>query len=86
MSTIARERPVTATPYVSPHLVPIPVRGTRITEPYARMVAREAYFWAWPMVNMYNRRLAFQQVPERGLMNGVLPICLLYTSPSPRDS
>ena len=30
------------------------------------MVARDAYFWAWPMVNMYNRRLAFQDLPEPG--------------------
>lgn len=28
----------------------------KITEQYARMVARDAYFWAWPMVNIYNRR------------------------------
>jgi len=46
----------------------------KITEAYARMVARSAYFWAWPMVNIYNRRLAFEQAPEPGLMNGVLPV------------
>lgn len=37
-----------------------PVRGTRLTEAYVRMVARNAYFWAWPMVNIYNRRLKFK--------------------------
>ena len=57
--------------------MPRPVPGTRITEAYARMVAREAYFWAWPMVNLYNRRLAFRQAPSRGLMNGVLPLAPL---------
>jgi hypothetical protein len=46
----------------------------KITEAYARLVAREAYFWAWPMVNIYNRRLAFAQAPEPGLMGGVLPV------------
>ena len=46
-----------------------PVSGTRITEGYARMVARSTYFWAWPMVNVYNRRLAFSKSPERGIMN-----------------
>src|SRR5262249_5542531 len=51
--------------------------STRITEPYARMVAREAYFWAWPMVNVYNKRLAFAQAPEPGLMGGVLPFAPL---------
>jgi hypothetical protein len=35
-----------------------PVPGTRITEGYARMLARDTYFWAWPMVNIYNKRLA----------------------------
>src|SRR5262245_27328276 len=53
--------------------VPGPVEGTRITEAYARMVAREAYFWAWPMVNVYNRRLTFGKLPEPGLLGGVLP-------------
>ena len=52
---------------------PGPIAGTKITEAYARMIAREAYFWAWPMVNIYNKRLAYKQVPEPGLMNGVLP-------------
>lgn len=37
------------------------------------MVARDTYFWAWPMVNIYNRRLAFKQAPKVGLMNGTIP-------------
>jgi hypothetical protein len=41
-----------------------PVPGTKITEAYARLVARDAYFWAWPLVNMANRRIAYTQVPE----------------------
>jgi hypothetical protein len=45
----------------------------RITEAYARLVAREAYFWAWPMANIYNKRLAYAQAPEPGLMGGILP-------------
>src|SRR5262245_28303333 len=57
-----------------PASVPGPVAGTRITEAYARMVARDAYFWAWPMVNVYNRRLTFGQLPEPGLLGGVLPV------------
>jgi hypothetical protein len=36
----------------------------RITEAYAAHVARDAYFWSWPMVNIYNRRLAFSQLKE----------------------
>src|SRR6516164_4446679 len=39
------------------------VRG-KVTEAYAKHVARDAYFWAWPLVNMHNRRLAFEQIKE----------------------
>src|SRR5215831_3351356 len=56
-----------------------PRADVKITETYARMVARDAYFWGWPMVNIYNRRLAFKQAPEAGLMNGVLPFAPLNT-------
>lgn len=56
-----------------------PDTRVRMTEQYARMVARDTYFWAWPMVNIYNRRLAFKQSPEAGLMNGVLPFAPLNT-------
>lgn len=50
-----------------------PDREMKITEQYARSVARDAYFWAWPMINIHNRRLAFEQAKKVGLMNGVLP-------------
>ena len=43
---------------------PAPDMRVKITEEYARQVGRDAYFWAWPMVNMYNRRLHFVQVKE----------------------
>src|SRR5262245_5494619 len=59
---------------VTSEAVPGPVAGTKITEAYARMVARDAYFWAWPMINIYNKRLAYKQVPEPGLMGGILPV------------
>jgi hypothetical protein len=58
-------------------MAPGPDASVKITEGYARLVARDAYFWAWPMVNIYNRRLAFKQAPEPGLMNGVLPFAPL---------
>ena len=57
-----------------PALVPSPTWNralppnldARVTfiETYAAHVARDAYFWAWPLVNMYNRRLVFQQVKD----------------------
>src|SRR5262245_21208536 len=49
-----------------------PVAGTKITEEYARLVARNAYFWAWPLVNVYNRRLSYEKVSEI-VMAGPVP-------------
>lgn len=46
------------------------------TEAYAALVARDAYFWAWPLVNIYNRRLAFKEVPEMA-MSGPAPVAPL---------
>jgi hypothetical protein len=70
-----------------------PAPGTRLTEAYARMVARDVTFWAWPMVNVYNRRLAVKDIKEPGRLGGVLPaapvnrIAMLtdYVDPSERD-
>ncbi|MFM0135491.1 DUF1254 domain-containing protein [Caballeronia grimmiae] len=53
---------------------PGPDTTVHITETYARLVARDAWFWAWPMVNIYNRRLAFERAPEPGLFGGVVPL------------
>src|SRR5262245_13641779 len=49
-----------------------PVANTKITEAYAALVARDAYFWAWPLVNVYNRRLTYDTVPEI-VMAGPVP-------------
>ncbi len=43
---------------------PAPDARVKITTEYAKHVGRDAYFWTWPMVNMYNRRLHFAQVKE----------------------
>lgn len=43
---------------------PAPDARVKITVEYAKHVGRDAYFWTWPMVNMYNRRLHFAQVKE----------------------
>ena len=69
----SRQEPTPISRTTVAEVVPGPISGTRITEPYARLVARDAYFWAWPMVNIYNRRLAFEQAPEPGLIGGILP-------------
>ncbi len=41
---------------------------------YAKSVARMAYIWGYPMVNMINRRAAIGSAPEPGLMGGVIPV------------
>ena len=64
---------LTPSPAWARAMPPDPDARVKITEPYARMVAREAYFWAWPMINIYNKRLAFGKAPEPGLLDGVLP-------------
>ena len=65
-----------STPAPAPS-IPGPLPGTRLTEAYVRMIARQAYFWAWPMMNVYNRRLAFKDLPEPGLMGGIVPVAPL---------
>jgi hypothetical protein len=41
---------------------------------YAKSIARMAYIWGYPMVNMINRRNAITQAPEPGRLGGVLPV------------
>ena len=47
-----------------PSPVPGPDVRVKITDDYAALVARDAYFWAWPMVNIYNRRLAVAKLAK----------------------
>ena len=49
---------------VSAQLPPGPDTRVKITEEYARHIGRDTYFWAWPLVNMYNRRLSFLPVKD----------------------
>lgn len=74
-------------------IAPGPTLGTRFTEQYARLVARDTYFWAWPLSNVYNRRRLFASFKEPGRLGGVLPaapanrITMLrdYIEPEQRD-
>jgi len=49
-------------------------KSVRYTEAYARMVARDTFFWAWPLANIFNKRQAFKDVPEPGLLGGIVPM------------
>lgn len=41
---------------------------------YVRAVARTAYAWGWPMVNMLNRHAQITRAPHPGLLGGILPV------------
>ena len=59
------EPPVlTPSPSWTRALPPGPDARAKMTEDYVRLVARDAYFWAWPLVNMYNRRLFYSKVKD----------------------
>ncbi|MEN0107263.1 MAG: DUF1214 domain-containing protein [Pseudomonas sp.] len=47
--------------------------GTVITPASAKVIAQDAYLWAWPIVNAFNRRAAFAAAPVPGLVGGILP-------------
>src|SRR5262245_13079166 len=55
-------------------MAPGPDTRVKITDEYAKLVARDAYFWAWPLVNIYNRRLAMAGVKE-AVKAGPLVFC-----------
>jgi hypothetical protein len=54
--------------------VPGPAAGNTMTADYVQMVGRMAYVWGYAMVNAHNRRVAFAEVPEPGLLGGVVPM------------
>lgn len=58
------QTPVTASPNWNRAMPNAPDATVKITEEYAKLVGRDAYFWAWPMVNIYNRRLSSVPVKE----------------------
>ncbi|WP_346306609.1 DUF1254 domain-containing protein [Phyllobacterium sp.] len=68
--------PLSPSPRWSAAMPSGPVAGTRITKEYAASVARDAYFWAWPLVNMYNRRLTFTKITET-VIAGAAPMAPL---------
>ena len=49
-------QPLPPSPGWTQALPPGPDTRVKMTEAYAKLVARDAYFWAWPLVNIFNRR------------------------------
>lgn len=64
--------PISLSPGWIRALPPGPDNRGKITEEYAKLVARDVYFWTWPMVNIYNRRQAFKDVKDF-VMAGPVP-------------
>ncbi|MFC9789024.1 DUF1214 domain-containing protein [Rhodococcus sp. NPDC127528] len=47
--------------------------GSKMTVEYARAVGSAAYLFGWALVNMHNRRTLMEQLPEPGLLAGIVP-------------
>ena len=52
----------------------LPVPNTIMPEDYVEMMGEYAYLWAWPMVNIHNRKVAFEKLPGPGYMGGIVPV------------
>ncbi|HET7539772.1 MAG TPA: DUF1254 domain-containing protein [Polyangiaceae bacterium] len=61
-----------AAPSATPTLTQ-PAQGVLMHAEYARTVARMAYVWGWPLVNMLNRSNTITRAPQPGRLNGILP-------------
>jgi hypothetical protein len=53
--------------------IPGPVPGTRLNAGYVSQMGRSIYFWAWPMMNIHNRKVTFEKLPEQGYLGGIVP-------------
>jgi hypothetical protein len=62
------QRPASATEETAP------ATGVVMQPEYAKTIARLAYVWGWPLVNMANRRAAVTKAPEPARLNDVLPV------------
>ncbi|WP_018180360.1 DUF1214 domain-containing protein [Jongsikchunia kroppenstedtii] len=45
----------------------------KMTAEYARTLGSTAYLWGWSLVNMHNRLTLMEQLPEPGLLAGIVP-------------
>jgi hypothetical protein len=73
---LAKARDILPSPEWMRAMPSAPVAGTKITEEYAELVGRDVYFWAWPLVNVYIRRLVREHVSET-MISGAVPVAPL---------
>src|SRR5258706_15373566 len=70
-ATLAQSRIISPSPEWAQALPAAPVAGAKITQEYAALVGRDAYFWAWPLVNVYIRRLVHEKVSDTTISGAV---------------
>jgi hypothetical protein len=75
-TALARAQTIAPSPEWMRAMPDAPVSATKITEQYAALIGRDAYFWAWPMVNVCSRRLVYEKVPEI-MLSGPIPVAPL---------
>lgn len=75
MASVSIDRLV-ASPSWASALPTGPATPAKLTEAYVRLVIRDAFFWAWPLVNMTARRIAYEQITER-FYSGAAPMAPL---------
>jgi hypothetical protein len=63
-TTTSATSDVAPSPIWSRAMPPGPDRRVKITKEYAKHVARDAFFWAWPLINIYNKRLVAEKSKE----------------------
>jgi hypothetical protein len=56
-----------------PGPIPGPIPGTRLNQGYVSQMGRSIYSWAWPMMNIHNRKVTFEKLPEPGYLGGIVP-------------
>jgi len=51
-----------------------PAPGSRLTQEFVREIGRFAYFWTWPLVDVFNRYNSFKRVHRPLLIGGIAPV------------
>ena len=74
MSTTLAPPSSTSSQTAATQTVPGPVPGTRLDAGYVNEMGRSIYFWAWPMMNIHNRKVMFENLPGNGYLGGILPV------------
>jgi hypothetical protein len=72
IANVIQAQSLPPSPGLTAAMPPGPDARVKITEEYAKEVGRDTYFWAWPLVNMRNRRVAAEKMTEI-VIAGALP-------------